>query len=138
MRTRQTLVADPADRRHHRKSATFEYSTFRESQRPERIAFGFTAYAAGCFCMILEHEVQDFVAQLRRRQVEGSLDTAKRTAEILRLLLATQRHPTAQALLDDVRVVGSRLQAAKPAGMSMSPPVSEILFATGMEVCMHV
>ena len=70
--------------------------------------------------MILEHEVQDFVAQLRRRQVEGSLDTAKRTAEILRLLLATQRHPTAQALLDDVRVVGSRLQAAKPSGM---PPL---------------
>ncbi len=85
--------------------------------------------------MILEHEVQDFVAQLRRRQVQGSLDTAKRTAEILRLLLATQRHPTAQALLDDVRVVGSRLQAAKPAGMS--PPVIDILFAAGMSVCMH-
>ncbi len=74
--------------------------------------------------MILEHEVQDFVAKLRRRQVEGSLDTAKRTAEILRLLLATQRHPTAQALLDDVRVVGSRLQAAKPSGvMPPLPPV---------------
>ena len=75
--------------------------------------------------MILEHEVQDFVAKLRRRQVEGSLDTAKRTAEILRLLLATQRHPTAQALLDDVRLVGSRLQAAKPSGMMrpLPPPV---------------
>ena len=70
--------------------------------------------------MILEHEVQDFVAKLRRRQVEGSLDTAKRTAEILRLLLATQRHPTAQALLDDVRVVGSRLQAAKPSGKPLA------------------
>ena len=85
--------------------------------------------------MILEHEVQDFVAQLRRRQVEGSLDTAKRTAEILRLLLATQRHPTAQALLDDVRVVGSRLQAAKPSGMP--PLVIDIPPSPNVHICMH-
>lgn len=82
-----------------------------------------TLLTPACFCMILEHEVQDFVAQLRRRQVEGSLDTAKRTAEILRLLLATQRHPTAQALLDDVRIVGSRLQAAQPSGALPLPSV---------------
>ena len=64
--------------------------------------------------------VEDFIAQLRRRQVEGSLATAKRTAEILRLLLTSKRHASAQALLDDVRRVGSRLQAAKPSGV---PPL---------------
>lgn len=58
----------------------------------------------------------EFVAQLRRRQIEGSLPCAKRTAEILRLLVTKSRHPTAEALLEDVRVLGIRLQAAKPLG----------------------
>ena len=43
----------------------------------------------------------EFIAQLRRRQIEGSLPCAKRTAEILRLLITKSRHPTAEALLDD-------------------------------------
>ncbi len=58
----------------------------------------------------------EFIAQLRRRQIVGSLPTAKRTAEILRFLVTKGRHNTAEALLDDVRAVGTRMQAAKPLG----------------------
>ena len=50
------------------------------------------------------------------RQIQGSLPCAKRTAEIMRLLLTTQRHPDAATLIDDVRAVGYKLQAAKPVG----------------------
>lgn len=58
----------------------------------------------------------EFVAQLRRRQIEGSLPCAKRTAEILRLLITKSRHATPEGFLEDVRVIGTRLQAAKPLG----------------------
>lgn len=59
----------------------------------------------------------EFIAQLRRRQIEGSLPCAKRTAEILRLLITKSRPSTPEALLEDVRTVGARLQAAKPLGV---------------------
>lgn len=73
------------------------------------------ALAMGIPDAVLE-AADEFIAQLRRRQIEGSLPCAKRTAEILRLLITKSRHPTAEALLDDVRVLGIRLQAAKPLG----------------------
>jgi len=41
---------------------------------------------------------------------------ARRTAEIMRFLLTMQRHEDAKALIDDVRAVGYKLQAAKPVG----------------------
>jgi hypothetical protein len=52
------------------------------------------------------------------RQIEGSFQCAKRTAEIMRLLITTQRHPDAASLIEDVRTVGTKLQAAKPVGAS--------------------
>ena len=55
----------------------------------------------------------------RRRQVEGSIPTAKATAELLRTLITRQRHPDAAALLSDVREWGIQLQAAKPLGRSL-------------------
>eukprot|EP00967_Tisochrysis_lutea_P005720 scaffold6781_cov22-Tisochrysis_lutea.AAC.3 len=65
--------------------------------------------------------VENCCAQLRRRsrthwQIQGSLPCAKRTAEIMRALLTMQRHPDAASLIDDVRAVGYKLQAAKPVG----------------------
>ena len=55
-----------------------------------------------------------FCSQLQRRQIKGSLATAKRTAIFLRLLITSRRHSDAQALLDDVRLWGTKLQTAKP------------------------
>jgi hypothetical protein len=34
----------------------------------------------------------------------------------MRLLVTTQRHPDAASLIEDVRTVGTKLQAAKPVG----------------------
>lgn len=50
------------------------------------------------------------------RQIHGSFACAKKTAEVMRLLITTQRHCDAASLIDDVRTVGTKLQAAKPAG----------------------
>ena len=52
------------------------------------------------------------------RLIEGSLPCAKKTAEILRLLITTQRHTEREVLIDDVRSVGFKIQAAKPVGES--------------------
>ena len=66
--------------------------------------------------MNLNALVEEACTQLRRREIEGSFQAAKRTAEIMRLLITTQRHADAASLIDDIRNVGTKLQAAKPAG----------------------
>ncbi len=66
--------------------------------------------------MSINELVDDFCRSLRRRHVEGSLATGKRTAELLRILITSQRHADAQALLDDVRRIGIKIQSAKPLG----------------------
>ncbi|XP_024358672.1 uncharacterized protein [Physcomitrium patens] len=61
--------------------------------------------------------VDDFVTRLRRRQVEGSLITAKLTAELLRQVVSHQRLPNvgqAAVLIDVVKSVGLRMIAANP------------------------
>lgn len=55
--------------------------------------------------------------------MHGSYACAKKTAEVMRLLITTQRHPDATALIEDVRTVGTKLQAAKPVGESPSVAV---------------
>lgn len=67
--------------------------------------------------MSVEQQIERFCAQLRRRQVSGSNQAAKRTAEVLRLVVTSQKHASASALINDVHQVGLRLQAAKPNGM---------------------
>ena len=39
--------------------------------------------------------VEEACTQLRRREIEGSFAAAKRTAELMRLLITTQRHADA-------------------------------------------
>lgn len=77
--------------------------------------------------MSLNEVVDEYCAQLRRRQVEGALPNAKRTAEVMRLLVTTQRHPDANCLLEDVRTVGSKIQAAKPAELAIGNIVRRVL-----------
>uniref|UniRef100_A0A7S3R8N0 Translation initiation factor eIF2B subunit beta n=1 Tax=Dunaliella tertiolecta TaxID=3047 RepID=A0A7S3R8N0_DUNTE len=71
--------------------------------------------------------VENCCAQLRRRQIQGSLPCAKRTAEIMRALLTMQRHPDAASLIDDVRAVGYKLQAAKPVELAIGNIVRRVL-----------
>ncbi|KAI8470531.1 MAG: nagb/rpia/CoA transferase-like protein [Monoraphidium minutum] len=77
--------------------------------------------------MQLSHLVEEYCTQLRRRQIEGSFQCAKRTAEIMRLLITTQRHPDAAALIEDVRTVGTKLQAAKPVELVIGNIVRRVL-----------
>jgi translation initiation factor eIF-2B subunit beta len=65
--------------------------------------------------------VDDFVTKLRRRQVEGSLNTAKMTAELLRQVISHQRLPNvgqAAVLIDVVKTVGLQMIEANPIGKS--------------------
>ena len=64
----------------------------------------------------LEDAVDAFCTALRRRQIEGSLPTAKKTVEILRLLLTTRRHADGQQIIDEIRSWGTVIQTAKPSG----------------------
>jgi hypothetical protein len=57
------------------------------------------------------------------RQIHGSFACAKKTAEVMRLLITTQRHPDAASLIEDVRTVGTKLQAAKPVGERNPAPL---------------
>ncbi|KAM1363555.1 hypothetical protein TB2_027999 [Malus domestica] len=63
--------------------------------------------------------VNDFLIKLKKRKIEGSLATAKQTAELIRSVISAQRVPytnQAGALIDAVKAVGEQLIAANPVG----------------------
>lgn len=66
--------------------------------------------------MSVHDQIDDFCTQLRRRRIEGSLATGRRTAELLRILISTNRQSDALALIQEVRSVGNKIQASKPLG----------------------
>lgn len=59
-----------------------------------------------------------FIQQIRRRQVVGSYDCARQTADLLRDILGTSNWRTAQDVLNLVREIGPTLAKANPAGNS--------------------
>ena len=63
--------------------------------------------------------LDDFVTSLRRRKVEGSLDTAKRTALLMRQVIADARSPNPADLIAAVRAAGVRLAQACNTGASL-------------------
>eukprot|EP01025_Chloroclados_australasicus_P046169 TRINITY_DN5092_c0_g1_i4.p2 TRINITY_DN5092_c0_g1~~TRINITY_DN5092_c0_g1_i4.p2 ORF type:complete len:423 (-),score=64.03 TRINITY_DN5092_c0_g1_i4:140-1408(-) len=69
--------------------------------------------------MTLDTEILEFTTKLKFRQVEGSLPCARRTAEIMRLLITTRKHSDGSSLLDDVRQTAVILQKAKPMEVSI-------------------
>lgn len=71
--------------------------------------------------------VDEFVQQLRRRQVVGSTATAKRTAMILRVLVTKSRRSTPEGLLQDVLATGMQMQAAKPLELAVGNIVRRVL-----------
>lgn len=60
--------------------------------------------------------VEELCRDLRARRVEGSLEAAKRTAELLRQLVTSHRLTDPQHLLEEVKRVGVHIQTAKPIG----------------------
>ena len=66
--------------------------------------------------MSVHDQLDDFCMQLKRRQIEGSLATGRRAADLLRIFISTNRHSAALALVEEARSIGNRWQAAKPIG----------------------
>ncbi|EFJ06519.1 hypothetical protein SELMODRAFT_186716 [Selaginella moellendorffii] len=78
----------------------------------------------------LQAAVDDFVIKLKRRQVEGSLATAKSTVLLLRQVVSHQRIPSsgpASSLIDAVKSVGSRLIAANSMELAVGNMVRRVL-----------
>eukprot|EP00873_Tetraselmis_striata_P033444 jgi/Tetstr1/453708/TSEL_040664.t1 len=76
---------------------------------------------------VLEGPLEEFCAGLRRRKIKGSTVTARRTAELLRLLIATRKHGSGQALIEDVKKYGARMQEAKPTEIAIGNMVRRVL-----------
>ncbi|BDA45541.1 probable translation initiation factor eIF-2B subunit beta [Coccomyxa sp. Obi] len=75
----------------------------------------------------IQADIEALCRRFRRRQIEGSLNTARATAELLRSLITRKGHPDANALLSDVRTWGTKLQAAKPLELAVGNIVRRVL-----------
>ena len=84
--------------------------------------------------MSVHDQLEEFCTQLRRRPTEGSLATGRRTAELLRIFISTNRHSDALALVEDVRSVGNKLQAAKPIGIA-SRQSESVVTLRSLQLC---
>jgi hypothetical protein len=84
-----------------------------------------------------KHPRQDAYGQDNRKQSaaeddeghgrDGSLQIAKRTAEIMRSVITSQRHADAEALIRDVTAIGLKLQSARPAELTIGNTVRKVL-----------
>ncbi|OIT34146.1 PREDICTED: translation initiation factor eIF-2B subunit beta-like [Nicotiana attenuata] len=78
----------------------------------------------------IEVLVNDFVAKLSKRKVEGSQATARLTAELLRSVVSLQRLPPinpAAVLIEAVRGIGVKLIAANPVELAVGNIVRRVL-----------
>ncbi|CAG9464854.1 unnamed protein product [Pedinophyceae sp. YPF-701] len=85
------------------------------------------AAQAGSADPTVEDTIREFCAQLRRREVQGALYTAKKTVEILRLLITKSRFPEPWSMLEEVAAVGRKIQAAKPMELSIGNAVRRVM-----------
>jgi len=61
-------------------------------------------------------KVNDFCDKLRQRRISSSYEVAKGTVELLKQLVSSSKASSPQALLEEVRNVGVRIQSARPIG----------------------
>ncbi|ONI26775.1 hypothetical protein PRUPE_1G044800 [Prunus persica] len=76
--------------------------------------------------------VNDFATKLSKRKVEGSRETARMTAELLRTVISQQKMTSstnhAAVLIDAVRGVGGRLIDANPVELAVGNIVRRVLY----------
>ncbi len=75
----------------------------------------------------IQDAIDEFCALLRRRQIHGPLPCAKRTAELMRLMVTNQKHADAASLVDECRAVGHRIQSAVPCELSVGNVARRVL-----------
>ncbi|XP_068647939.1 uncharacterized protein [Aristolochia californica] len=74
--------------------------------------------------------VNEFIAKLKKRKIEGSHATAKCTADLLRSVISQHRVPhtnQAASLIEAVKVVGEQLIAANPVELAVGNIVRRVL-----------
>ncbi|GAY45433.1 hypothetical protein CUMW_089480 [Citrus unshiu] len=74
--------------------------------------------------------VSDLASKLRKRRVQGSYETARLTAELLRAVILQHKEPTASgaaSLIEAVRRVGEQLIAANPVELAVRNIVRHVL-----------
>jgi hypothetical protein len=69
-----------------------------------------------------------FTTKLKRRQLNGSYDVAKRTMELLRNVMGTCRWGTAGQLMEYVRAIGKLLSDAQPRELAIGNITRRVLF----------
>lgn len=78
----------------------------------------------------LQASINDFLAKFQRRQVEGSLDSARLTTLLLRQVVSQQRTPhsgQAASLIEAVKSVGIHLITANPIELAIGNIVRRVL-----------
>eukprot|EP00727_Mastigamoeba_balamuthi_P011594 m51a1_g7057 putative translation initiation factor eif-2b subunit beta (375) ;mRNA; r:165523-167180 len=81
----------------------------------------------------LEDYVESFILQLKRRQLRGSFIVAKRTAELMRVVIKREKFSEGQALVAAVQRLGRRLQEAQPLELATGNIVRRVLFSVREE-----
>eukprot|EP00887_Chlorella_sp_A99_P005916 scaffold29.g5916.t1 len=78
--------------------------------------------------------VEELCRELRARRVSGSLEAAKRTAELLRQLVTSSRLTDPQSLLEEVKRIGVKIQLAKPIELAIGNIVRRVMHIIREEI----
>jgi len=76
----------------------------------------------------IEDIVENFVLQLKRRQISGSFGVASNTAELLRAVVALSAFDEVGVLVSVIRTLGQRLQQAQPLEFAIGNIVRRVLY----------
>lgn len=77
--------------------------------------------------MDFDKRVDTFCLKVKRLQIDGALVSAKRTLELMRELITTQKHGDHWALIDHVKAVGTKMVCAKPRELAVGNMVRRVL-----------
>mmetsp|Transcript_1870 Transcript_1870/g.2410 ORF Transcript_1870/g.2410 Transcript_1870/m.2410 type:complete len:349 (-) Transcript_1870:575-1621(-) len=87
----------------------------------------------------LETRIAAFITSLKRRQIEGSFNVAKETAEIMRMTIAkSNRFHTLNEVITHIKETGRRLIAANPLEFAVGNIIRRTLFITREEYHNHI
>ena len=75
----------------------------------------------------VQQEISKLLARLRRRQVNGSIDVARKTLEIMRMLVATSTVKDVRTLILLIKRAGAAMVAAQPHELVIGNMVRRVL-----------
>jgi translation initiation factor eIF-2B subunit beta len=75
----------------------------------------------------LENSIELLISLLKRRQIRGSRPCALATTHLLRRVVAAERNPDAEKLINRIRELGRRLVAAQPRELAVGNIVRRVI-----------